>query len=109
MFNRVLTTMDCHDEDVMEDGVIMRVKGSLKEYQTVLAVGESVRGVKEGDIVCVNPTRYAVMKHNEGSLKNGVITDNPVIGYKFQTVKVGGRDCLMLYDQDIDFVVLETE
>lgn len=110
MFNRIITTMDCFEEDQYKGGLLdsSRQKGSMKEYQTVLAVGETVRGIKEGDVVCVNPTRYAVMKHNDKSLQNGVIGDNLVVGYKFNTIMIDGKECLMLYDQDIDFVVLES-
>ena len=81
----------------------------MKEYQTVVAVGDTVRGINEGDIVCINPTRYAVMKHNDKSMQNGIIGDNLVMGYKFNTITLDGKEHLMLYDQDIDFVVVESE
>lgn len=111
MFNKIVTTMNSYEEDVYQDGILQpgKMKGSLKEYQTVIAVGDTVRGIKEGDIVAINPTRYAVMKHEDKSLKNGVIGDNMVIGYKFDTVNIDDKECLMLYDQDISFVVLESE
>ena len=109
MFNRIVTTMNCYEEDHTEGGVIVKTKGALKEYQTVVAVGDTVKSIKEGDVVCINPTRYTIMKHNEGSLKNGVIADNMVVGYNFNTVLIGGTPHLMLYDQDIDFIVVEYE
>lgn len=77
---------------------------TVKEYQTVIAVGPSVRGIEVGDIVYINPKRYAVKKHQEGSIKDGVITDNPVIGYNFELLEVDGENCLVLYDNDIKFV-----
>lgn len=111
MFNRIITTMDMYEEDQTVGGVIdtRKTKGSLKEYQTVVAIGDTVRGINVGDIVAINPTRYASMKHEDRSLKNGVIGDNMVIGYKFNTITINGKEHLMLYDQDIDFVVLESE
>lgn len=111
MFNRIVTTMDSYEEDQVVGGVIdsRKTKGTMKEYQTVIAVGDTVRGIQEGDVVCINPTRYAVMKHNDKSLHNGVIGDNMVMGYKFNTITIDGQECLMLYDQDIDFVVVESE
>lgn len=111
MFNKIVTTMDCYENDIVVNGVIDtdKTKGSLKEYQTIVAVGSSVREIKVGDIVCINPTRYAVMQHKDGSMKNGIIQDNMRVGYKFNTVNLNGKEHLMLYDQDIDFVVEKYE
>ena len=111
MFNKLVTTMDCYETDQMVNGVIdtRKTQGSLKEYQTVVAVGSTVRDIEVGDVVAINPTRYAVMKHEDKSLKNGVIGDNMVMGYKFNTITLNDKEHLMLYDQDIDFVVLASE
>ncbi len=111
MFNKIITTMNCYDTDQMVGGVIdsRKTKGSLKEYQTVVAVGSTVRDINIGDIVAINPTRYTVMKHEDKSLKNGVIGDNMIIGYKFNTITLDGVEHLMLYDQDIDFIVEQYE
>lgn len=111
LFNKILTTMDLYDNPVTEDGLIDGSKedGGIKEYQTVIAVGSTVKCVKPGDLVVINPTRYQVMKHKEGSLKDGVITDNPVIGYNFPILVVDDRPCLYLYDSDVDFVIKEWE
>lgn len=86
-----------------------KMEGALKEYQTVVAVGNLVRNIKEGDIVSINPKRYAVMKHQEGSLKDGVITDNPVIRYNFPTIMLDHEEYLLLQDNDINYVILESE
>lgn len=111
LFNKIVTTMDCYEEDQMSGSIIdtRKTKGSLKEYQTVVAVGSTVRDINVGDVVAINPTRYAVMKHEDKSLKNGVIGDNVVMGYKFNTITLNNKEHLMLYDQDIDFIVLESE
>ena len=107
LFNGIITTMNVYEEDQYVGSMIdtSRTRGTMKEYQTVLAVGDAVKSVKEGDIVCINPKRYAVMKHQEGSLRDGVITDNPVIGYKFNTIQIDGKDCLRIFDSDIDFII----
>ncbi len=111
LFNKIITTMDTYEEDQVSKGVIdtRKTKGSLKEYQTVVAVGTTVHNIKEGDIVSINPTRYAVMKHNEKSIKNGIIGDNMVMGYKFNTITINDKEHLMLDDQDIDFIIEEYE
>ena len=112
LFTSIITTMDKYEEDVRTaSGLIDTTKqqGGLKEYQTVLAVGEAVRAVKVGDLVCVNPTRFAVKKHQAGSLKDGIVTDNPVVQYNFDVVEMDGKQCLLLQDRDIDFVIEEWE
>ena len=86
LFNRILVTADKYEDDIIENGIIRTTKGTLKEYQKVLAVGSTVRDIKVGDLVLINPIRYAVKKHREGSLKDGVITDNPVVSYNFNLV-----------------------
>ena len=101
MFDSLVTTMNKYEEDDYENGVIVKQAGVLKEYQKVIAVGPAVRNIEVGDMVMINPIRYAKMKHKEGSLKNGVITDNPVIGYEFKTVTINDEECLYLQSQDI--------
>ena len=111
MFTALITTMNKYEQDMTTGGLInvTKMQGGLKEYQTVLAVGGSVRDIKVGDLVCVNPTRFAVKKHQEGSLKDGVISDNPVTTYNFDVVEMDGKQCLLLQDRDIDFIIEEWE
>lgn len=111
MFTSLITTMDKYEQDVKVGGLIdaSKQQGGLKEYQKVLAVGSSVRDIKVGDIVCVNPTRFAVRKHQAGSLKDGIVTDNPVTTYNFDVVEMDGTQCLLLQDRDIDFIIEEWE
>ena len=111
MFTSLITTMDKYEKDVKIGGLIdtTRQQGGLKEYQKVLAVGSSVRDIKVGDVVCVNPARFAVRKHQAGSLKDGVVTDNPVTTYNFDVVEMDGKQCLLLQDRDIDFIIEEWE
>ena len=111
MFTALITTMDNYEKDVKIGGLIdtTRQQGGLKEYQKVLAVGSSVRDIKVGDIVCVNPARFAVRKHQAGSLKDGVVTDNPVTTYNFDVVEMDGKQCLLLQDRDVDFIIEEWE
>lgn len=111
MFNRVLTTCDLYTEDLMTDGIIdsTKVEGAIKEYQTVIACGPTVKCVKPGDVVVINPTRYQVMKHKEGTLNDGVIQDNAVISYNFPIMVVNDAPCLYIYDSDIEFAIREFE
>ena len=52
----------------------------------------------------INPIRYAKKKHQDGSLKDGIVTDNPIVKYEFNVIKVNGKNCLLLYDQDIMYI-----
>ena len=101
MFDSLVTTMNKYEDDGFKNGVIVKQAGSLKEYQTVLAVGPAVRNIEVGDKVMINPSRYAKVKHNEGSLKDGIVADNPIIGYEFRTVTINDEECLYLQSQDI--------
>jgi len=110
MANYLVTTKDEYTkEDLNKGGLIVKVEGTLKEYQKVVAVGPMVRGIQVGDLVCINPKRYAKYKHNPGSLKDGVITDNPVVSYNFNVIELDHVSHLLLTDQDIDFVIEEWE
>ena len=113
MFTALITTMDKYEHDMTTvNGLLTdlsKQQGGLKEYQKVLAIGSQVRDIKVGDMVCVNPTRFAIKKHQAGSLKNGVIGDNPVITYNFDVVEMDGKKCLLLQDRDIEFIIDEFE
>lgn len=109
MFNAILTTMDTYEDDVTCNSIIIKTKGTIKEYQKVVAVGNTVRSVKEGDLVCINPKRYAVVKHQEGSLQDGVISDNPVVRYNFDIIEMNDTPYLLLQDSDISYIIEEFE
>ena len=112
MYTKILTTMCKYEEDEMTAGGLIdstKTQGTLKEYQTVVSVGNSVRNVKVGDLVCVNPERYAVKKHEAGSLKDGVITDNPVIKYNFNIMELEGVPHLLLDENDVSFIITDYE
>lgn len=111
MFTNIVTTMNAYEEDVATSGGIIdtkRQKGALKEYQTVIAVGNAVRGINPGDVVCINPIRYAQFKHDKNSVKSS-LADNPITGYNFNVVEIDGKDCLLLHDQDVRYVIEDYE
>lgn len=111
-FNNIITTMDIYEEDVISEGGLIDTKkqqGTVKEYQKVLSVGSCVRDIKEGDLVCINPTRYGQREFKEGTLKDGIISHNAVIKYNFNVIEIDGKSCLFLQDRDIDFVIEDYE
>lgn len=113
VFNRIVVTADRYMNSQKIAGTDLidasKSEGSLREYQKVVAVGDTVRSVKEGDIVCIDPTRYAVRKHQEGSMKNGIITDNPVTRYNFEMVVLNGKEHILLYDSDVSYIIEDYE
>ena len=111
MFTKIVTTMDRYDKDQKVGNLIdtHKVSGTVKEIQRVVAVGDNSAGIKEGQLVLINPTRYAVMKHEKGSLKDGVITDNPVIGYNLHVIELNNIPHLLLDTQDVDYIIEEWE
>lgn len=108
MFTRIVTTMDMYvDETAALPGGLIdvtKLKQGIKEYQKVIAVGTSVRNVKEGDLVCINPDRYAVRKFSNDSVKNDLL-ENTVTRYNFNVVKIEDKDYLLLDEADVEFVV----
>ena len=106
MFNNMVVTLNKYPLDMKTaGGLIDNTKaGAVKEYQTVVSVGPMVRGIEVGDIVYINPKRYAIMQHKPGSLQDGVIKDNPVIGYKFDIMEIDGVEHMMIQDGDVKFV-----
>lgn len=110
MGNCIVVTKDIYTEkDVKKGGLLIKCVGSIKEYQKVIAIGPYVRGINAGDLVCINPKRYAKYKHEKGSLKDGVISDNPIVSYNFNVIELDHVEHLLITDQDIDFVVEEWE
>lgn len=112
MFNQVITTMEKYSDEELKTGSIIdvhKVNNPIKEYQRVIAVGPMVRNIEVGDIVMINPKRYGKMLHKEGTLKDGVIGDNPVVSYNFNVIELDHIPSLLLLDQDIDFIIEEYE
>lgn len=111
LFNRIITTMNKYEKDQYNGNLLdtSKQKGTIKEYQTVVSVGTTVRDIKEGDEVIIDPTRYMVVKHNDKSLKNNIVGDELNIGYKFNTIMIDGVEHLLLFDQDISYIIEDSE
>ena len=107
VFTQILTTMYKYPQDMMVGGMIdtTRRKGDVSPYQKVVAVGNVVRTVEKGEWIQINPARYAQYKHEKGSLKDGVIKDNPILGYNFPVVEIGGTKYMLLDERDIAVII----
>lgn len=109
MFTRILVTANSYDDhETLPGGIIdiTKKKGTLKEYQTVVAVGSSVSSIKPGDIVLIDPSRYAIRKQKQTAKDDmAEYYTNTTIGYDFNVVELQSGKCIMLDQQDIVFVV----
>ena len=90
-----------------ENGILVRQNGKTKEWQRVVAVGPTVKTCKPGDMVMIDPSRYAKMKHQEGSLKDGVVADNMAVAYNIPIITIDDAEYMYLYDTDVQFIMDE--
>jgi hypothetical protein len=113
MFSAVVTTADTYENDVMVNGIIgstSKTQGAVKEIQTVVATGTHVKDIFKGDKVFINPSRYAVHKFSENSIKNDIEgMSNQIVGYNIPTIELDGVKHFYIQDRDIDFIVTEYE
>lgn len=112
VFTMVITTADMLEEKDMMVGSLIDVskaKKTIKEFQRVIAVGPHVNGIKEGDLVCVNPTRFGKPYQKRNSLNQAVEEYETMLSYQFDFIEIDGKVCLKLQDRDIDYVVEEYE
>ena len=106
VFNKIVTTCDVYQMGKSTGGIIIKTDGTIKEYQRVEAVGSTVRDIKVGDIVMIKRKRYLVARHNDkpDSVKN-VNGDEVTFSVDFPILEYGGKKHLLIYDQDIDYII----
>lgn len=108
LFTSLITTGDKFEEDMLDGSIIVARKGDMKLWQKVLAIGSSVRDIKVGDMVMINPAAYAKRKYSKDSIQNDM-DNNPVLDYQFNWITIEDKDgstqeCLLLNDRDIQYV-----
>lgn len=108
MFTSIVTTGDRFERDMTEGGLIIANKGDLKLWQTVVAVGSSVRDIKVGDKVMISLENYAVRRYDKNSIQND-LGNNRTLSYSLRWVTLDGgdgspRECLLLSDRDVLYV-----
>lgn len=106
MFNHILVTMEKETEDRKIGNIIdvTHKEGTVKDIQTVVAVGDTVKSVKSGDVVKINPTRYI---RTRNSLKDELNNTDLQVNVEFPIVSLNGIDYLFLFDSDIDYIIEE--
>lgn len=108
LFTAVVVTADIYPRDYKEHNIISPKANKLKEYQKVVAVGDLVRGIKEGDLVCIDLSLYAQWKYKKNSVKSDMEElHNEIVGYNVPQIKIDDQDCMYLDIRDIKYIVQE--
>ena len=108
LFTAVVVTSNVYPRDYKERGLISPKANKLKEYQIVVAVGDSCRGVEEGDLVCIDLSSYAQWKYKKNSVKSDMEElHNEIVGYNVPQIEIDGKDYLYLDIRDIKYIVQE--
>ena len=108
LFTAVVVTSNIYPRDYKERGLISPKANKLKEYQTVVAVGDSCRGVEEGYLVCIDLSSYAQWKYKKNSVKSDMEElYNEIVGYNVPQIEIDGKDYLYLDIRDIKYIVQE--
>lgn len=113
-FNHIVTTCDMYASDIRTKGGLIDASrvNRIKEYQTVVAVGPSVRDIIPGDVVFINPKRYIKMVHKDGlkDLEKNVIQDDMHAQLNIPMIDLYDREdgscrtVLLIFDSDIEMV-----
>lgn len=115
LFTGVVTTAERYSGDgaaTTASGLVVdvrRMDGMLNTYQRVVAVGRMVSDVKEGDIVKLDLRRYLQVRHVPGQVEDKVQLDDVSAYYEVPSIELDGRECLLLQNNDIQYVVEEWE
>lgn len=111
LFTGVLTTANKYETTNTKNGIIISAKqteGHIKEYQTVVKVGSSVREIKPGDIVLINPSRYLRKKFDENSIRDD-FDKNPTIEINIPTVVINDKEYFLIEDRDVAYIIDDCE
>lgn len=111
LFTGVLTTANKYETTSTKNGIIVSAKqteGHIKEYQTVVKIGSSVREIKPGDIVLINPSRYLRKKFDENSIRDD-FDKNPTIEINIPTVVINDKEYFLIEDRDVAYIIDDCE
>ena len=104
-FTGIITTAKRYEKDSKKGSIVVGVKGALKQWQTVVSVGSTVRDISVGDKVMINIDNFAVKKYSKDSIQND-LDNNPVTSYKLDWVIIDDEngnptECLLISDRDV--------
>lgn len=118
-YNQIITTAKRYEDDQLtEDGVLLGtkyLKGCYAFEQEVIKVGPNVRDLKPGDIVKIDFSNGRYLEYSDSWLRknkslagldplaraNHMADDGITIRYP--VVVIDGKECFMVFDDDITF------
>ena len=122
MFNRIVTTHKKYSREEAQTvgGIFTNMEGKTMEYQRVLAIGPAVKDVKVGDLVCIDPSRYAQLLHKEGltNIDKKITSDDMRMAaiFPLETIYTKNADgtvtsetVMVLYESDVMYTIPEYE
>lgn len=95
------------DTDTIIKGTFPDPECPYSLVQRIVAVGPQVRDYKEGDLVKISFNRYRKTSIPKDSLKENMNGVREIVQYDVPYITLEDKDYLMLFDSDIDFVILE--
>ena len=108
LFTAVVVTAKVYPADYKEGSILSPKAGKLMEYQEVVAIGDSCRGIEVGNLVCIDLSNYADWKYKKNSIKSDMEElHNEIVGYNVPQIKIDGQDCMYLDIRDIKYIVEE--
>lgn len=108
LFTAVVVTAKVYPADYKEGSILSPKAGKLMEYQEVVAIGDSCRGIEVGNLVCIDLSNYADWKYKKNSIKSDMEElTNEIIGYHVPQITIDGKKCLYLDIRDIKYIVEE--
>ena len=108
LFTAVVVTAKVYPADYKEGSILSPKAGKLMEYQEVVAVGDSCRGIEVGNLACIDLSNYADWKYKKNSIKSDMEElTNEIIGYHVPQITIDGKKCLYLDIRDIKYIVEE--
>jgi hypothetical protein len=76
------------------------------EFQTVLRVGSVVRDINVGDVICVNPKRFAKYQEQKSRVRAAVEGyEKVLIGYDFPIISTSFGDVMLITDGDVKYII----
>ena len=108
LFTAVVVTAKIYPADYKEGNILSPKANKLMEYQEVVAIGDSCRGIEVGNLVCIDLSSYADWKYKKNSIKSDIEElTNEIIGYHVPQITIDGKKCLYLDARDIKYIVEE--
>lgn len=110
VYTRIITTANKYESSQKTGNLldVNKLEGRYKEYQTVVRVGSSVREVKEGDVILIDPSRYMKRQFSDNSLREDFV-ENPIVSIDIPTITMDDTDYFMIEERDIAYIIEESE